>query len=85
MYIQDHVGIKQDGSFGDLYFNNLLNDWAKFDINKRTKYDATISSGLAVMACNRHLYRPNAKIEKPKLNINVSKYKNTGNISQIIK
>jgi hypothetical protein len=85
MYIQDHVGMKQDGSFGDLYFNSLLNDWAKFDINKRTKHDATISSGLAIMACNRHLYRPNAKIEKPKLNISISRYNNAGTNSQIIK
>ena len=85
MYIQDHVGIKQDGSVGDLYFNDLLNDWSKFDINKRTKYDASISSGLAIMANNRHLYAPNARVEKPKLNINVSKYSNTGTNSQIIK
>ncbi len=85
MYIQDHVGIKQDGSHGDLYFNDLLNDWSRFDINKRTKYDATISSGLAIMANNRHLYAPNAKVEKPKLNINISKYENTGFNSQIIK
>ena len=85
MYIQDHVGIKQDGTFGDLYFNTLLNDWSRFDINKRTKFDASISSGLAIMANNRHLYAPNAKVEKPKLNINVSKYKNTGTNSQIIK
>jgi len=85
MYIQDHVGIKQDGTHGDLYFNALLNDWSKFDINKRTKFDASISSGLAIMANNRHLYAPNAKVEKPKLNINISKYSNTGNNSQIIK
>ena len=85
MYIQDHVGIKQDGTVGDLYFNDLLNDWSKFDINKRTKFDATISSGLAIMANNRHLYAPNAKVEKPKLNINISKYSNTGTNSQIIK
>jgi len=85
MYIQDHVGIKQDGTHGDCYFNELINDWTKFDINKRTKHDASISSGLAIMANNRHLYAPNAKVEKPKLNINVSKYKNTGNNSQIIK
>ena len=85
MYIQDHVGMQQDGSFGNLYFNSLLNDWARFDINKRTKHDATISSGLAIMACNRHLYRPNAKIEKPKLNISISRYNNTGTNSQIIK
>ena len=85
MYIQDHVGIKQDGTMGDLYFNALLNDWSRFDINKRTKHDASISSGLAIMANNRHLYTPNPKIEKPKLNISISKYKNTGNMSQIIK
>ena len=85
MYIQDHVGIKRDGTHGDLYFNELLNDWAKFDINKRTKFDASISSGLAIMANNRHLYAPNVKVEKPKLNINISKYSNTGNNSQIIK
>jgi len=85
MYIQDHVGIRQDGTFGDMYFNDLLNDWSRFDINKRTKFDASISSGLAIMANNRHLYAPNAKVEKPKLNINVSKYSNTGSNSQIIK
>tara|TARA_Y100000593_G_scaffold47575_1_gene90163 strand:+ start:55 stop:1281 length:1227 start_codon:yes stop_codon:yes gene_type:complete len=85
MYIQNHVGVKTNGDIGDLYFNSLLNDWAKFDINKRTKFDATISSGLAIMACNRHLYAPNAKIEKPKLNINIARYKNTGNTSKIIK
>jgi len=85
MYIQDHVGMKQDGTFGDLYFNELLNDWSRFDINKRTKHDASISSGLAVMANNRHLYAPNAKVEKPKLNISVAKYSNKGNTSKIIK
>ena len=85
MYIQDHVGVKQDGTFGDLYFNELLNDWSRFDITKRTKFDATISSGLAIMANNRHLYAPNAKIEKPKLNIHISRYENKGNMSQIIK
>ena len=85
MYIQGHVGIKQDGTHGDCYFNELLNDWTKFDINKRTKHDASISSGLAIMANNRHLYTPNATVEKPKLNITVSRYTNTGNNSQIIK
>ena len=84
MYIQDHVGIKQDGTFGSLYFNELLNDWSRFDITKRTKHDASISSGLAIMANNRHLYA-NAKVDKPKLNINISKYSNTGTNSQIIK
>ena len=85
MYIQSHVGMNAEGQFGNCYFNELLNDWAKFDINKRTKHDASISSGLAIMACNRHLYRPNATVEKPKLNISIAKYSNKGNMSKIIK
>ena len=83
-YIQNYVGITPDG-YGDMYFNQTLLDWGRFDINKRTKFDATISSGLAIMACNRHLYRPNPKIEKPKINLHISKYKNSGAVSQIIK
>ena len=85
MFIQEHIGLKQNGTYGNMHFNITLNDWSRFDINKRTKFDATISSGLAIMACNRHLYRPNAKIIKEKVNINIAKYKNTGIRSQIIK
>ena len=85
MYIQQYVGHLKDGVYGNIYFNKTLNDWARFDITKRTKFDASISSGLAIMACNRNLYKPNAKIEKPKLNINIAKYHNKGNTSKIIK
>ena len=85
MYIQEHVGHLGDGNYGTVYFNELLNDWAKFDINKRTKHDASISSGLAIMACNRHLYAPNAKVERQPLNLSVSRYNNKGFNSQIIK
>ena len=84
MYIQDHVGMKHDGSHGTVYFNELLNDWAKFDINNRTKFDASISSGLAIMGCNRHLYAPNAKVEKQKVNINFARYKQSGLHSKLI-
>ena len=85
MYIQDHVGMKQDGTFGDLYFNALLNDWSKFDINKRTKFDASISSGLAIMACNKNLYRPHPEKKNRALNINIAKYDNFGKFSRLIK
>jgi len=85
MYIQEHVGEKGDGNYGDMYFNRTLNDWSKFDINKRTKFDATISSGLAIMACNRHLYTPNADKETSKVNISFARYSNAGARSQIIK
>jgi hypothetical protein len=85
MYIQEHVGLKRDNTYGTMYFTKTLNDWSRFDINKRTKFDATISSGLAIMACNRHLYAPNAKIETQKLDINFAKYKNDGITSTLIK
>ena len=85
MYIQEHVGLKNDNTHGSMFFNKTLNDWARFDINKRTKFDAAISSGLAVMACNRHLYKPNAKINKENVNLTISKYSNKGSLSRIIK
>jgi hypothetical protein len=84
-YIDKYVGLKSDAQYGDMYFNKTLNDWAKFDINKRTKFDAAISSGLAIMACNRHLYRPVAKVEKQPINIKIAKFSNSGNLSKIIK
>tara|TARA_R100001463_G_scaffold121688_2_gene177973 strand:- start:317 stop:688 length:372 start_codon:yes stop_codon:yes gene_type:complete len=85
MYIQSHVGMMPEGGFGNMYFNRTLNDWSRFDINKRTKYDATISSGLAIMANNKHLYVPNAKIQREPLNLNFAKYSQGGNTSRIIK
>jgi hypothetical protein len=84
MYIQSNVGTRQDGSHGNMYFNETLQDWAKFDINNRTKFDATISSGLAIMACNRHLYNPNASVKKEKLNISIARYKQKGLQSKLI-
>ena len=83
-YIQKYVGITEEGG-GNIYFNKTLNDWAKFDINRRTKYDASISSGLAIMACNRNLYHPKPKYEKPTLDLKISRFSNKGLHSEIIK
>jgi hypothetical protein len=85
MYINDHVGLMEDGTYGTMYFTETLNDWAKFDINKRTKFDAAISSGLAVMACNRHLYRPVKERVKKPVNFSFAKYSNDGVTSKIVK
>ena len=85
MYINDHVGHIEDGRYGSMYFNETLNDWAKFDINKRTKFDAAISSGLAIMGCNRHLYNPSPGKNRPTINLHVAKYKQDGYSSTIIK
>ena len=88
-YIEKHVGIDLNGVFretddmGSMPFTRTLEDWARFDITKRTKYDATISSGLAIMACQKHLYQPEKK--ESKIKVNFARYTNTGNISQIIR
>jgi hypothetical protein len=83
-HIDRHIGYNGE-TYGTMYFQNTLNDWAKFDINNRTKHDASISSGLAIMACNRHLYTPTAVFMKDKTPLNFKKYNNSGDNSQIIK
>jgi hypothetical protein len=83
-YIQKHVGLKEDHTYGDMYFNRTLTDWSGFDINNRTKYDATISSGLAIMACNRNLYKPVADKQSIKISFGLSRYNNKGVTSKII-
>ena len=83
-YIEEHVGFNGE-HHGDMYFQNTLEDWAKFNINNRTKHDASISSGLAIMACNKNKYRPIPRIVKTPVNLGFKKYDNNGSISKIIK
>ena len=83
-YIETHVG-KLENEHGDMYFQRTLEDWAKFNINNRTKHDASISSGLAVMACNKNKYRPIAEVNlNKKINLGIRRYNNEGSNSQII-
>ena len=82
-YIEHFVGLKETG-YGDVYFQKTLEDWAKFNINNRTKHDASISSGLALMACNKHRYSPvNKRILKP-VDLGIKRYDNRGTTSKII-
>ena len=83
-YIEEYVG-KLEDSFGDMYFQKTLEDWAKFNINNRTKYDATISSGLAIMACNKNRYRPVAVRSVKNINLGIKRYNNKGSMSKLIK
>ena len=83
-YIEDYVG-KINENHGNMYFQRTLEDWAKFDISKRTAYDASISSGLAIMACRKHMYRPNMQRTTKNVGFSFSKYKNEGSMSEIIK
>ena len=81
-YIEEHVGQSEYG-FGDMYHQKTLEDWAKFDINNRTKYDASISSGLAIMACNKNRYVPVAQRQTKSINLGIKRYDNTGYVSKI--
>jgi hypothetical protein len=83
-YIEKFIGFNNE-QYGTMYFQRTLEDWAAFNINDRTKHDASISSGLAIMACNKNKYRPVAEVVKEKVNLNFSKYNNKGSNSQIIK
>ena len=88
-YIEKHVGLDFLGTFrdsdtmGTMYFTRTLSDWARFNINNRTKFDASISSGLAVMANQRSLYQPVKN--KSKIKLNFARYDNSGSFSQILK
>ncbi len=82
-YIENYVGLKDSG-YGDIYFQRTLEDWAKFNINNRTKHDASISSGLALMACNKHRYTPVNKRELKPVDLGIKKYNNKGALSKII-
>ena len=82
-YIEEFVG-KLENQYGDMYFQDTLIDWSGFNINNRTKYDATISSGLAIMACNKNRYRPVPKRSMKKISLGIKRYDNKGIISKLI-
>lgn len=79
----DLAGIYRDSDeIGTMPFTRTLEDWAKFDVNDRTRFDASISSGLAIMANQKHIYIPEKK--ESKISINFARYSNDGNTSQLI-
>ena len=82
-YIEHYVGLKETG-YGDMYFQRTLEDWARFNINNRTTHDASISSGLALMACNKHRYTPNKPILRESVDLGIKRYDNKGYTSKII-
>jgi len=88
-YIEKHIGLDFEGAYrdldvmGDMFFQRTLEDWAKFDISNRTRFDAAISSGLAIMANQKHLYTPTQ--QNSKISINFARYNNKSRISEIIR
>jgi len=64
-YIHDHVGVNyESGETGKMYFNKTLEDWIGFKIDKRTKFDLTISSGLALLAAQKSKEKPKSDFKE---------------------
>ena len=88
-YIEKHVGIDFEGvnrpsdEMGGMYFTRTLEDWSRFDISARTKFDASISSGLAIMANQKHVYLPEKK--QSKISLNFATYNNKGILSELMR
>lgn len=88
-YIEKYVGLDLEGTYrdsdemGSMYFTRTIMEWANFDINNRTKFDAAISSGLAIMANQKNSYV--APKKESKIKITFAKYDNSGKYSEIIR
>ena len=80
-YIHNNVGWNEMEEMGNCYFDDLLEDWAEYDITKRTKYDATVSSGLALMASQKIISKKSKIKQKPF----VRRYNNAGMFSKLLK
>ena len=86
-YIEDYVGyatsddIRPEGSIGYMPFNEVLEQWKRVDLGKRTKYDAYISTSLALIANQRTYVAP--KLTK-KRRVRLQRYYNGGTISKAI-
>lgn len=84
-YIEKYIGIDMEGHYrdsdnmGQMPFSRTLEDWARFDINNRTMFDASISSGLAIMANMRHTFIAEKQV-KP-ISVRIPTYSNSGSQS----
>ncbi len=77
-YIDKYVGnyvqgqnvhpVRDEGEIGSMPFDRTLRDWKKFNVAKRTEFDATIASGYAVMAVNR---KPYMALQGPKKEVQI--------------
>lgn len=93
-WIEKYVGVysneleklREVGEMGDMPFEETLRDWLGFDPDKRTEFDATISSGLAIMACQAEKYKKVVKkTDKSKYVVPLlRKFDNRGSLSKAL-
>ena len=68
---------------GNMFFNRTLLDWANYDISNRTKFDATISSGFAIMANQTYVSKPIRNNKE--IMFNFARYSNKGLQSELLR
>jgi len=83
MYVYHNVGwFAEKNEVGLLYFNRLIEDLLRFEVDKWTKYDATVAAGLALLASKKHIRKP---VNQDNATSLVRSYKITGNKSVLIR
>jgi len=88
-YIEDHIGVARDeserelGIMGIMPFTRTLEQWKDVDPNKRTDYDAYISSSLAKIG-SHIIIKKQEKSEPVDLRKLFNTYDNSGNYSKIL-
>jgi hypothetical protein len=80
-YVFDRCGYDDEGGVGNVFFPRLLNDWLKFEPNNRTKYDATMASGIALLATQKRIRQKEERKHSPFLR----KFNNSGGVSKRIR
>ena len=83
-YVERYIGEDEDGEYNFMPFNRTLNDWLRFEPRNRTEYDATISSGLAIMATRKSQILPPMEIKNRVIHVPMGKYAQDGNFSKLL-
>ena len=83
MYVYHNVGWFADrNEVGLLYFNRLIEDLLRFQVDKWTKFDATVAAGITLLASKKHIKKVVDQDNAIEL---VRKYRVQGNKSVLIK
>jgi hypothetical protein len=81
VYVYENCGVNDDEQIGNVYFNDILDDWRKFRPETRwTKYDLSVATMMALAgAMGTSVYK--REIKKPVM-LNLPKFDNTGTRSK---
>ena len=84
-WINKFMGKNDDGFVSNnCVFETTLNELMRFEFENRTDYDATMAMGLAIMATQKHMYRPVEPRTTKKVELGFTKFDNTGTRSKIM-